>query len=99
MSEFEPRGTLIDMHLHTIKGASDSMLEPNMLVSEAKKVGLTGINITEHDRMWDQWDIAPFKDQYPELFISTSTCFQPFSFRKSGTFLISSGSVISQEKQ
>lgn len=70
MSEFEPRGTLIDMHLHTTKGASDSMLEPDVLVEEAKNVGLTGINITEHDRMWDQWDITPFKDRNPELFIN-----------------------------
>ena len=46
-------GTIIDMHLHTTKGASDSMLNPDDLIEEARRVGLTGVNITEHDRMWE----------------------------------------------
>ena len=70
MSDFKLKGTLIDMHLHTTKGASDSMLQPDVLVSEATNIGLTGINITEHDRMWDHWDISPFREKYPDMFIN-----------------------------
>lgn len=63
-------GTIIDMHLHTTKGASDSMLDPQDLIAEAKRVGLTGVNITEHDRMWEQWDLSPFRKSHEDIFIS-----------------------------
>ncbi|MBA4180282.1 MAG: metal-dependent phosphoesterase [Anaerolinea sp.] len=63
-------GTIIDMHLHTTKGASDSMLDPIALIEEARRVGLTGVNITEHDRMWESWDLAPFRKQHEGIFVS-----------------------------
>lgn len=63
-------GTIIDMHLHTTKGASDSMLDPEDLMTEARRVGLTGVNITEHDRMWEPWDLNPFRKQHPDLWVS-----------------------------
>ncbi len=63
-------GTIIDMHLHTTKGASDSMLNPDDLIFEAQRVGLTGVNITEHDRMWESWDLAPFRARHEATFIS-----------------------------
>ena len=63
-------GTIIDMHLHTTRGASDSMLNPDDLIAEATRVGLTGVNITEHDRMWESWDLAPFRKQHDHIFVS-----------------------------
>ncbi len=60
----------MDMHLHTTKGASDSMLSPEELIEEARRVGLTGVNITEHDRMWEAWDLAAFRKQHPDIFVS-----------------------------
>ena len=63
-------GTIIDMHLHTTKGASDSMLNPDDLIVEAGRVGLTGVNIAEHDRMWESWDLAPFRKKHPHIFVS-----------------------------
>jgi len=63
-------GTIIDMHLHTTKGASDSMLNPDDLITEAHRVGLTGVNITEHDRMWESWDLAPFRKKHEGIFVS-----------------------------
>ncbi|MGQ9572843.1 MAG: PHP-associated domain-containing protein [Dehalococcoidia bacterium] len=44
---------IIDMHLHTVKGGSDSSLTPQELVREARRIGLSGVNISEHDRAWD----------------------------------------------
>jgi hypothetical protein len=58
------------MHLHTTRGASDSMLDPDDLIAEAHKVGLTGVHITEHDRMWESWDLAPFRKKHEGLFIA-----------------------------
>jgi histidinol phosphatase-like PHP family hydrolase len=63
-------GTIIDMHLHTTRGASDSMLNPDDLIAEATRVGLTGVNITEHDRMWESWDLGPFRKQHSHMFVS-----------------------------
>ncbi|MEP7216026.1 MAG: PHP domain-containing protein [Anaerolineaceae bacterium] len=63
-------GTIIDMHLHTTKGASDSMLNPDDLIEEARRVGLTGVNITEHDRMWESWNLAPFRKKHEGVFVS-----------------------------
>lgn len=63
-------GTIIDMHLHTTKGASDSMLDPDALIEEAHRVGLTGVNITEHDRMWESWDLSPFRKKHEGIFVS-----------------------------
>ena len=63
-------GTIIDMHLHTTRGASDSMLDPGDLIREAARVGLTGVNITEHDRMWETWDLGPFRQKHANIFVS-----------------------------
>jgi histidinol phosphatase-like PHP family hydrolase len=63
-------GTIIDMHLHTLRGASDSMLDPDDLIAEALRVGLTGVNITEHDRMWESWDLSPFRKKHSNIFVS-----------------------------
>lgn len=63
-------GTIIDMHLHTTKGASDSMLDPDDLIAEARRIGLTGVNITEHDRMWESWDLSPFREKHEGIFVS-----------------------------
>ncbi len=63
-------GTIIDMHIHTTRGASDSGLDPNDLAREAKKRGLTAVHITEHDRLWDHYVLQEFRDQYPDLLIA-----------------------------
>ena len=63
-------GTIVDMHLHTTRGASDSMLDPEDLIAESERIGLTGVNITEHDRMWESWDLGPFRKAHPGVFIS-----------------------------
>ena len=58
------------MHVHTTKGASDSMLDPDDLIEEARRINLTGVNITEHDRMWEVWDLEPFQDRHQEVLVS-----------------------------
>ena len=63
-------GTIIDMHMHTLLGAYDSSLKPEELAQEAKKVGLTGVNITEHDRLWDQRTLESFRQEHAPLFIN-----------------------------
>ena len=54
-------GTIVDMHLHTVKGGSDSSLSPRQLMEEAKRIGLGGVNISEHDRLWDAHELETFR--------------------------------------
>ena len=62
-------GTIIDMHLHTTRGASDSGLSPDDLAAEARKRGLTGIHISEHDRLWDRFVLEEYRRTYPDLLV------------------------------
>jgi hypothetical protein len=61
--------TIVDMHLHTVKGGSDSSLTPQQLVQEAARIGLGGVNISEHDRLWDARELESFRSE-SGLFIS-----------------------------
>jgi hypothetical protein len=57
------------MHVHTVRGAADSSLTPDQLAETARGMGLTGVNITEHDRVWEAHQIADFQ-QTSGLFVS-----------------------------
>ena len=37
-----------DLHVHTVKGSSDSNLTPEELVNEVTRIGLNGVCLTEH---------------------------------------------------
>lgn len=62
-------GTIVDMHVHTVRGAADSSLKPEQLIEEARRIGLTGINISEHDRVWDPQQLDEFRKE-SGLFVS-----------------------------
>jgi predicted metal-dependent phosphoesterase TrpH len=62
-------GTIVDMHVHTVRGAADSSLTPEQLIEEAQRIGLTGVNISEHDRMWDVRPMQEFRKE-SGLFVS-----------------------------
>ncbi len=50
------------MHLHSSVASSDSTLKPDKLQVLGPEAGLTGANITEHDKMWD----PDLRDAYRE---------------------------------
>lgn len=56
-------GTIVDMHVHTVRGAADSSLTPDQLIEVAGGIGLTGVNITEHDRVWEPHLTREFREQ------------------------------------
>lgn len=41
--------SIFDLHVHTNMGSPDSSLTPSELVEETKRLGLTGIMVTEHN--------------------------------------------------
>lgn len=61
--------SIIDMHVHTTRGASDSSLRPVELARKARRVGVDGVVITEHDRLWDPREIARFRQAHA-LFVA-----------------------------
>jgi predicted metal-dependent phosphoesterase TrpH len=66
-------GTIIDMHIHTTRGASDSGLSPEDLAVEARTRGLTGVHISEHDRLWDRFALDKYREDNPDLLIVNGT--------------------------
>ena len=58
------------MHVHTMGASSDSMLEPDRLIELAIEHGLSGVNITEHDQVWDSHRRDAFRAQYTDIFIN-----------------------------
>jgi hypothetical protein len=62
-------GSIVDMHVHTVRGASDSSLTPEQLVEVARRIGLDGVNICEHDRVWDARQIDELRRE-SGLFVS-----------------------------
>ena len=54
---------VFDMHLHTVRGSSDSGLSPAQLIEEAQRIGLDGVCLTEHSGGWEEQELASvFKD-------------------------------------
>jgi predicted metal-dependent phosphoesterase TrpH len=62
--------SIIDMHVHTTRGASDSSLKPIELARGARRLGLTGVVVTEHDRLWDQREIERFRQAHHLLVVN-----------------------------
>jgi predicted metal-dependent phosphoesterase TrpH len=62
-------GTIVDMHVHTVRGAADSSLTPDQLIEEAQRIGLSGVNISEHDRVWEPHLLEEFRER-SGLFVS-----------------------------
>lgn len=62
-------GTIVDLHVHTVNGAADSNLHPADLQREARRIGLTGANLSEHDRVWDRTAFERFRAE-SGLFLS-----------------------------
>ena len=56
MRDFLP-DRIIDIHTHTYPTSDDSTLSPEQLIDEAKRIGLDGICITDHDGFWDPEDV------------------------------------------
>ena len=63
-------GTVLDAHIHTVRGAADSSLKPEELLEEAQRIGLTGLNITEHDRVWEPYDWKQFEGEADPIYLS-----------------------------
>ena len=60
---------IIDLHVHTSHGSSDSNLSPQELVEEARRIGLQGVCLTEHSGSWDWFEFRRFADKQDDLLL------------------------------
>jgi len=58
---------IIDLHIHTKPASGCSDLDPVELIKEAKKIGLDGVCLTEHDKIWNQDAIQKLREEYDFL--------------------------------
>jgi predicted metal-dependent phosphoesterase TrpH len=60
-------GTVVDLHIHTTFGASDSQLDPDDLAAIAENLGLSGFTLTEHDRVWERHILDGYQSKHPGI--------------------------------
>src|SRR2546421_8454770 len=58
-----------DLHMHTRRYSPDSEIEPFDLVRRAREIGLDGIVITEHDRLWPEAELDELRAAAPGLVV------------------------------
>jgi len=59
----------LDLHLHTTRHSPDSSMTPLGLVDRARRVGLDGVVITEHDWLWTEPELDELREEAPDLLI------------------------------
>ena len=63
------RAMMLDLHIHTSWNSADSNLSPIELIREAKRLGLDGVVVTEHDRGWDRFRARELAAEHDFLFL------------------------------
>ena len=55
---------IIDIHTHTYPTSVDSFIDADELIEEAKRIGLDGICITDHDGFWDHREVEDLSKRH-----------------------------------
>lgn len=55
-------GTVLDLHVHSAQGSSDSSLQVSELVSDARRLGM-GVNLSEHNRTWELFKLSALREE------------------------------------
>ena len=63
-------GALVDMHVHTRGYSSDSTLDADELPRLAAESGITGVNLSEHHRVWDRHAQLDYAARHPGLLVN-----------------------------
>jgi predicted metal-dependent phosphoesterase TrpH len=58
-----------DLHLHTSRHSPDSVTDPFDLLRSARRAGLDGVVITEHDYWWPEEELAELRAFAPDLVV------------------------------
>jgi predicted metal-dependent phosphoesterase TrpH len=55
---------LIELHLHTKAGSADSSIRVDDLGERARELDIGGLVVTEHFRVWSDWERSAFFDRW-----------------------------------
>ena len=58
---------IIDIHTHTYPTSVDSFIDADELIEEAKRIGLDGVCITDHDGFWDHREVEDLSRRHDFL--------------------------------
>lgn len=58
---------IIDIHTHTYPTSIDSLLSPEELIKESKRLGLDGICLTDHDGFWNPDEVLALGREHDYL--------------------------------
>jgi predicted metal-dependent phosphoesterase TrpH len=59
----------VELHLHTSRHSECATSTPHELMRRLIECGYGAVYITEHDQMWDEWELADLRAHYPEILI------------------------------
>lgn len=62
-------GIKFDLHIHTNRYSMCSTVSPDEVISEARRNGLDGLVLTEHNTFWPEADLRELRDRYPTMTI------------------------------
>ena len=68
--------SIFDLHVHTMMGSPDSALTPEELVEEAKRLGLTGVMVAEHNG-WPRHDFDLFASRQDIVLVRALEVYTP----------------------
>lgn len=60
---------IIDIHTHTFPTSVDSFITADELIEEAKRIGIDGVCITDHDGFWDHTEVEGLSARHNFLVI------------------------------
>jgi predicted metal-dependent phosphoesterase TrpH len=63
------RGMVIDLHLHTFPASPCSVARVDDVIEEAKRIGLDGICLTDHNYVWDKARVAKLRERHHFLIL------------------------------
>ena len=61
---------IIDLHVHTKAFSTDSSLDPEEAIKEAKRIGLDGLCFTEHNKVWELEEIRRLSQKWEFLVVN-----------------------------
>jgi predicted metal-dependent phosphoesterase TrpH len=61
--------TIIDLHVHTSPASPCSSISAGELIEEAKRIGLDGICLTDHNYVWDAAEIEKLREKHDFLIL------------------------------
>ncbi len=62
-------GMVIDLHVHTSPASPCSSATVEEIIQEAKRIGLDGVCLTDHNHLWDPDEVADLRRKYNLLIL------------------------------